>query len=682
MPDCSNTEFTGNTKMIGSPMDLSQQILSDITVFNKYAKYIPERNRRETWAEICDRNRDMHIRKFPGLKAEIEEVYSKFIKTKKALPSMRSMQFGGAAIESNAVRLYNCAYLPVDSVKAFSETLFLLLSGTGVGYSVQQHHIAKLPPVIGNKEGVPQTFTIGDSIEGWADALHALVDSYFSGTDKIIFDYSAIRAKGTRLKTSGGRAPGPEPLRRCLDYIRDVLDGAIGRKLKSIEVHDIQCHSADAVLSGGIRRAAMISLFSPNDDDLLTSKGQIRVLNYSLTREGDNQVGWVRHSAGKTNVVLNSYDSEQLLTYGTLPWYIIAPQRGRANNSAVLDRAITTEADFFSIWKKVEESKAGEPGVYWTNDVNLGTNPCCEISLNPMQFCNLTECNVSDVVDQEDLNARVKACAFICTLQASYTNFPYLRKEWREQTEKEALIGVGMTGIGSGKVDKLDLKQAANIVKAENERVAAIIGINPAARCTTVKPSGTSSLVLGSSSGIHAWHNDYYIRRMRVGKSEPLYWYMSQVVPALIEDCKFKPETEAVMSFPQRAPKGASLRTESYVDLLERVRRFNLEWVGEGHRYGANNHNVSCTISLKDDEWHGCGRWMWDNRNNYNGIAVLPYDGGTYVQAPFEDTTEQVFHEMMQHLVTIDLTEIYEEEDVIAHEMEAACAGGVCEITV
>lgn len=614
-------------------MDITQAILSDITVFNKYAKYIPEIGRRETWDEICDRNMVMHLRKYPRLKDEIKTAY-KLVRDRKILPSMRSMQFGGTPIELSNNRVYNCAYAAVNDFHVFSEAMFLLLGGTGFGYSVQRHHVAQLPTV--QAPGRSRRFLVGDSIEGWADAVKALVKAYFFGKYDPQFDFRDIRPKGARLITSGGKAPGPDPLRLCLDKIRSVMNNAVGRKLGTLECHDIMCHIADAVLSGGIRRAALIALFSHDDLDMMSCKSGA--------------------------------------------WWELNPQRGRANNSVVLLRSSTTEDQFYDIWERVQLSNAGEPGIFWTNDIELGTNPCAEISLNDCQFCNLTEVNVSDVRDQDDLNARVKNAAFIGTLQAGYTDFHYLRDKWREQTEKEALIGVGMTGIASGGVLPLDLKQAAQIVKEENARVAALIGINPAARTTTVKPSGTSSLTVGSSSGIHAWHNDYYIRRMRVGKNEAMYRYLVKNFPELVEDCKFKPHLEAVVSFPQKAPEGAILRTEKFTDLLERVKRFNVEWVQAGHRSGNNFHNVSCTISLKPTEWLRCGRWMWKNRNDYTGISVIPYDGGTYVQAPFEDTNVTYFELMKKFLHAIDLTQVHEEEDNTNLSENVACSGGACEV--
>lgn len=615
-------------------MDVSQRILSDITVFNKYSKFVPELNRRETWKELCTRNMEMHIAKYPALEAEIREAYE-YVFDKKVLPSMRSLQFGGRPIELSNNRIYNCAYAACDNIAIFSEAMFLLLGGTGFGFSVQKHHVNQLPVVVGPSQKT-RRFLIGDSIEGWADAVKVLIDAYFKGKSTPVFDFRDIRPKGARLVTSGGKAPGPDPLKICLQQLTKVLNQAVGRQLTSLEAHDMMCHIADAVLSGGIRRAALISLFSHDDLDMLSCKSG--------------------------------------------SWWELNPQRARANNSVVLVRSETTEEQFKEIWFRVKSSGAGEPGIFWTNNRDLGTNPCAEISLFSMQFCNLTEIPVGDVRTQADLNRRAKYAAFIGTLQAGYTDFHYLRQEWRDVTEREALIGVGMTGIASGGVIGLDLEEAARVVLEENARVAAIIGINAAARTTTVKPSGTSSLTVGSSSGIHAWHAQYYIRRMRIGKNEPLYAYMAQNFPELVEDCKFKPHLEAVMSFPQKAPEGAILRTESFLDLLERVKKFNMEWVRAGHRTGENFHNVSCTISLKDDEWDACGEWMWENRETYTGISVLNFDGGSYVQAPFEDCTEEVYNNLFQHLHAIDLTQVIEFDDNTALSDQAACAGGGCEI--
>jgi ribonucleoside-diphosphate reductase alpha chain len=620
-------------------MEISSKILSDITVYMKYAKYYPELNRRETWAELVTRNKNMHLKKFPHLKEEIEKNY-KFVYDKKVLPSMRSMQFGGKPIEISPNRIYNCAYMPIDHIDTFSECMFLLLGGTGVGYSVQKHHVEKLPPINKPYPKRKRRFLIGDSIEGWADSIKVLIKSYLNGKgSRIEFDYSDIRPKGARLVTSGGKAPGPQPLKECLVKIEGLLsEKEDGDKLSPIEVHDIVCYIADAVLAGGIRRAALISLFSADDTEMIGCKSG--------------------------------------------SWWELNPQRGRANNSVVLMRHKITKEFFLDVWKRVELSGAGEPGIYFSNDKDWGTNPCCEIALRPYQFCNLCEVNVSDIETQEDLNERVKVATFIGTLQAGYTEFHYLREVWQETTEKEALIGISMTGIGSGSVLGYDMSKAASLVKRENTRVSKLLDINPAARCTTVKPAGTTSLTLGTSSGIHAWHNEYYIRRMRVGKNESIYNYLVTYHPELIEDEYFRPHDTAVISVPQKAPEGAIMRTESPFQLLERVKKVSKGWVKAGHRKGSNTHNVSATVSLEEADWELAGEWMWENREYYNGLSVLPYNGGSYKQAPFEDCTKETYEKMLKSLTEVDLTKIIELDDNTNLTGELACAGGQCEIDV
>lgn len=600
----------------------------------KYSKYIPSKKRRETWEELVDRNKQMHIEQYPALKDEIEDAYQ-FVYDRKILPSMRSMQFAGKPVMINNVRLYNCCFLPVDHTDAFSEVMFLLLSGTGVGYSVQRQHVEKLPPIV--KPVKTRRYLVGDSIEGWSDAVKVLMAAYMRGKSLPLFDFSDIRPKGAQLITSGGKAPGPEPLHDCLHNIKKVLDRKEnGEQLTTLEVHDILCYIADAVLSGGIRRSAMISLFDIDDDAMLTCK------------------------------------------FGN--WWETSPQRGRANNSAVILRHKIEREVFMDLWKKIEMSGSGEPGFFFTNDASWGMNPCAEISLRPFQFCNLVTINAGSVVDQDDYNARAKAAAFIATLQASYTDFHYLRDIWKRTTEREALIGVSMTGIASGRVLDLNMKEAANVVKDENKRVAGLLDISPAARCTTVKPEGTSSLVLGTSSGIHAWHNDHYIRRIRVGKNEGIYEYLAENHPEIIEDEFFKPNQQAVISIPQKAPEGAITRQESALSLLGRVSAVWGNWVRAGHRKGENKNNVSTTVTIKPDEWEEVGEWMWQNRNMYTALSVLPFSDHSYMQAPFEDCTEEEYNELVQHLHAVDLTKVIELEDNTALQDEVACGGGGCEV--
>lgn len=617
-------------------MNIEQEILSDITSFLKYRKYEPQLKRRETWDEMVTRNKNIHLVKFPQLSVEIENAY-KYVYKKKVLPSMRALQFSGKPIDINNVRIYNCAYLPIDEYRCFNEIMFLLLSGTGVGYSVQNHHIDKLPEIkIPTKT---KRYLIGDSIEGWADAIKILMKSYLMGGPKPLFDARDIRPKGASLLTAGGKAPGPEPLLECLFQVEKILNRKQnGEKLTSLECHDIICHIADAVLSGGIRRAALISLFDMDDEEMLTCK------------------------------------------FGT--WYELNPQRGRANNSAMILRHKIKKREFIDLWKKVEASNSGEPGIYFSNDSNWGTNPCCEVALRPYQFCNLTTINVSNIESQEDLNNRARAASFIGTLQASYTNFHYLRDIWKKTTEKDALIGVSMTGIASGVVFNYNLEEASLIVSEENAIRAKQIGIKVAARNTVIKPEGTSSLVLGTSSGAHDWHDDYYLRYIRLGKNESLYMHLAINHPELVEDDYFKPSIQAVVFVPQKAPEGAILRKNTTaIQLLERVKKLNIEWIKPGHRKGENTNNVSATISIKDNEWEEVGEWMWKNKDFYNGLSVLPFDGHTYIQAPFTSITKEKYDELVQHLDLLDLTQVVELEDNTSFNESVACGGGSCEIS-
>ena len=615
-------------------MDLGLDALSKITVFSKYAKYIPELNRRETWDEIVTRYEKMMIKKYPKLEDAILSS-SQLIRQKKVLPSMRALQFAGPAAEVNNSRIYNCCFLPIDSIHSFSETMFLLLGGTGVGYSVQRHHIEQLPAI--TKPGKKRTYLIEDSIMGWADAVKVLMKAYLEGGFTPNFDFRAIRHKGARLVTAGGKAPGPEPLKLCLTHVQAILDRKQeGEKLSPLECHDILCHIANSVLAGGIRRSAMIALFSHDDEEMITCK------------------------------------------YGE--WYLLNEQRGRANNSAVLERGKVGEEEFFNLWKRIEASGSGEPGIYWTNNKDWGTNPCCEIGLRPYQFCNLCEVNVSDVVSQEDLNERVATAAFFGTLQAGFTDFHYLRPIWQKTTQKDALLGIGMTGIGSGEILKYDLDVAAHVAKVMNSMISNVLGTNEAARITCIKPSGTTSLVLGTASGIHAWHNDYYLRTMRFNKNEDIASYLMVNHPELCEDDVLRPTDTVCVRIPVKAPEGSIFRTETAIDTLERVKKFSTEWVKPGHISGDNTHNVSATINIKEDEWQNVGTWMWDNREHYNGLSVLSFDGGSYVQAPFEDITKDEYERRIKTLKTLDLSKVIELDDTVEFGQVAACSGGACSL--
>lgn len=633
----------------------SQDVLSQIVVYNKYAKYRKDLERRETWDEIIDRYVAMMLKKYCG--EDIEQQFknksvkvsagslaeqiilnSKYLYDKKVLPSMRALQFAGPATEKNETRVYNCSFAPVDDYRAFSEIMFLLLSGCGCGYSVQFHHIEKLPEI--SRPTKSRKFLIGDSIEGWSDAVKALMKAYFGESKyRPEFDFSDIREKGEPLITAGGKAPGPEPLKVCLARIESILKTKEnGSKLLDIEVHDIICHIADAVLAGGIRRAALIAGFSMDSKAMLTCK------------------------------------------HGN--WWENNPQRGRANNSAIIVRNRVKKKEFKSLWKDTELSMSGEPGISFTNDAEYFFNPCHEISLRPYTFCNLCEINAGNVASQEDLNNRARVATFFSTLQAGFTNFHYLRPIWKNNTEKDSLVGIGMTGICNGYVLPFNLTDAANVVKEENVRVAGLLGINIAARTTTIKPSGTTSCVLGTSSGIHAWHSKHYIRNMQCSVGDDLFNYFTVYAPELIKVMDYDPKS-AVIGIPQKAPKVAILREEeTAIEFLERVKRFNLEWVIPGHVSGPNYNNVSATVSIKENEWEEVGEWMWENRNTYSGISALPYDGGTYADAPFQECTEYEYNKRMHYIREnpIDLTKIIELQDNTNLSGEVACAGGQCDI--
>ena len=612
--------------------------LADITVFNKYARFNHNAGRRESWTEIVNRNAEMHKTKYPGIAEDIDAIYKNFVHTKKVLPSMRSLQFGGRPILMAENRIFNCAYAPAESTRFFSELMFLLLGGTGMGYSVQARHVNKLPKIKTPESDKEYKFQVQDSIVGWSDAVKVVCKAFFNAGTLPIFDYRDIREKGAELITTGGQAPGPEPLRICINNLEVILRKAIGRSLRPLEVHDMACVIADAVLAGGIRRAAMISLFDRDDEEMLSCK------------------------AGE--------------------WYINHPARARSNNSAVLPRDEVTQAEFSQLMKRIEESGCGEPGVYWTNNKDWGTNPCCEIALRPYQMCNLTEINAGEIHTQEDFNHAAGAAAFLGTLQAGYTDFHYLNPKWKIACEKDALLGVSMTGIASGTVENLDMVEAVEYVKTMNADMAERIGINPAARTTCVKPAGTTSLVLGTSSGIHAWHAPYYIRRMRAGKDEALAQYMMKAAPGLVEQ-DVNVAHQVVLSFPQAAPAGAKVRSEHMLELLERVKDVSVRWVAPGHRDGINQHNVSCTISVMDNQWKLLTRWMWDNRDHYNGISVLPYFGAAaYPQLPFEDITEEQYYEMLPLLEAVDISKVFEMDgSSVDLSNELACSGpDGCEI--
>lgn len=637
----------------------STSLLSELIVYMKYARYIKDDlSEKETWDQLIERNKRMNIEKFPQLSEEIEHAYQ-YVLSKKILPSMRALQFSGLAINVNPVRGYNCAFTVIDDIKAFPEIMFLLLSGCGVGFSVQKHHVNNLPCIKRPTTTRNKRFLIADSIEGWSDAVKALIKSYFcGGKSNIVFDYRAIRPQGSLLKTSGGIAPGHYGLQTTLNKIRNILENKKdGEQLSTIECHDIVCHIANCVLSGGIRRSALISLFSEDDVEMFSSK--------------------------------------------TGEFYLSNPQRCFANNSVVIERDKIDDQQFRLLWEKIFSINTGEPGIYLTNDKNLGTNPCCEISLNPFQFCNLVEINTSTIENSTDYFERCRAAAFIATLQASYTDFHYLRSIWKKNTERESLIGVSMTGLASNLITSDMMEEGARIVKSENQRVASLVGINSSARCTTVKPAGTSSIVLGCSSGIHAWYDYYYLRRVRIMKSDPLYIKLVQIIPELIEDDFIRSHDTAVISIPitcTNKNKVIVRQKETSLQFLERVKTAYKHWIIKGHTKGKNMNNVSATVNVRVEEREEVVRWLYENRFYYNGITVFQPEDSVYKQMPFESISEELYHSYNNY-VRIKKRELYtlfhkkvvsssEECDYMSNynvndytlNLESACSGNVCEL--
>lgn len=941
------------------------RLLSDVVAYRTYAKQLHHLGRRESLEETINRNMNMHLDMFPKLSSDIVKAYQR-VHNLQVMPSMRAMQFSGEAIMKNPIRQYNCSFANIDDPKVFSEALYLLLSGVGFGYSVQNRHISKLPKITTPKER--GYFVVQDSIMGWAQALEMLMSAYFNGSILPEYDFGNVRPKGSYLVTTGAKAPGPEPLKKMLTQVEEILKKAIGRQMTSLECHDLTCIISDSVLAGGIRRAALIVLFDRNDEAMLKCK------------HGE--------------------------------WWNTAPWRARANNSAILPRNKVTQEEFNYIYEMCQKSGSGEPGFYWTDNEDWGSNPCVEIALQSNQFCvtgdtklitkdgivnigdsvgkeisvwngdkwskttpvktqtnvdiyrvnfsdgsyldctgnhrfivkklnnneykelttleiesnilssrgynrnkfslpgvsilqsnqgkqednayeygyfkgdghvshssdmpsamiydekdlklnlnykvigkslknsygtsciqvsfnqldrnfckqlkhglpdqifewnresvlnfvagwadadgsnasrgiriygnessirqgqllltkvgvrssvnlmskagtitnlgirkndvwylqitktneipsrrlncsntsenkfkginqkiesivkldkrqdsfcleekqlhqcvfnnvltkqcNLTTINQTGITSERDFLNRVYAATLIGTLQASYTDFDYLRPIWRKTTEAEALLGVSFTGIADGMGNPLItaelLQKGVKHALEVNEKYAKKIGINLAARLTAIKPEGTSSCVLGSSSGVHARHADHYLRRIRMNSDDSLTTYLKSVVPDLVEPDLFS-ATGVVVTIPQESPPGSLTRhNETAESLLNRALFYRENWIEPGHRSGDNKHNVSVTISVKDNEWDSLKELMWQNRDRYSGISLLPFDGGTYKQAPFEDCTKERYDELSKLVVDIDLRQVREENDTTSRIEVLACAGGTCVI--
>lgn len=661
--------------------------LQDYIFLSRYSRYREELGRRETPSEAFTRVMDMHrahfadkldqpVAGFGGrLLRELIDETEAALQRKAILPSMRSLQFGGQAIEANNARMFNCAFTQMNRLDAFKEAFFLLMSGTGVGFSVQKHHVAQLPhfPIRGAENELDVIhFNVGDTLEGWADALDALMRSYIDNK-KIEFNYSNIRRRGAPLRTSGGRAPGHLPLKKALTSVERMLDNVSGRALRPIEVYDILMHVAVAVLSGGIRRSATICLFSADDDEMAAAK--------------------------------------------TGNWFETNPQRGKSNNSAVLVRHQHTEGDFQKLFELQKEF--GEPGFYFVDDVEYGANPCVEIGLAPFaivdeaaqaklaeygmpdvpvgsrvsgwQMCNLTTINANACDDEAGFLACCRAAALLGTLQAAYTNIPYLGAATRFINERESLLGVSICGIldrPSLLLNPEVLERGAQECLDTNAAVAEHLGIPAAARITCVKPEGTASLVLGAGSGIHPHHARHYFRRVQAARTEPLYQWFKLNNPHMTEASAWDPDTTDVITFPVTAPADAILRKDvGAVQFLEYVRLVQQHWVVAGRRHETYNpglhHNVSNTVTVRDDEWDAVQQFIFENRQYFTGISLLRETGDkVYTQAPREEVTTEMDMAKWNALAysPVDYTALWEGTDMTTLADTVACAGGACEI--
>lgn len=611
-------------------MDKGLKFLSDLVFARTYAAKKPD-GYKETWEGAVQRVIGMHCAKFPHLEAEIRATVEKPMLEKWVVPSMRTLQFAGGGVERENFRVFNCSYLSIKSFSSFAELLYILMNGTGVGYSVKAHHVAQLPKI--PDKGKFKVFRIPDSKEGWADSVLKLFKNPWQ-----VFDYSAIRPAGSPLST-GGTASGPEALMKLHEKVGRILLGALGRQLTPMEASDIVCHIADGVVVGGVRRAALICLF----------------------------------------------DTVEMLTYKSGAWWEENPQRARANISFVLLRDDPWAKEKFSrIMDACFASGSGEPGLIFANDIETGWNPCAEITLRDNGVCNLTELNWPALRYSRQFYTALHAAIALGCLQASYTDFGYVHPEWKRNADDEALLGVSITGQAEGwdeLIATIDVPNFKETVDYLTDKWAKLVGINPPKRTLTTKPSGTTSALLGVTSGIHAAHSEFYIRRVRVDVSHPLAIHLAGLpeFKPFIELDKFNP-SNYVISIPVQKVGAITRSQESAIDLLNRMKKINEVWVSKGHYEGKDTHNVSLTVSYKPEEEAGIKEWMWNNRNVYCGISLLPYDGGTYVQAPFQEIDKETYERLAAEFPQIDLSGVNFGTTADERMGEAACQGGSCEL--
>ena len=614
---------------------------------SRYARFVDEKGRRENWSETVQRYVDYVFSRTPAITADSALKNDLFaaIHGLEVMPSMRAVMTAGKSADRDNTCVYNCSYLPIDDQKSFDEAMYILLCGTGVGFSVESKYINQLPDVPEKLFNSEHTLQVHDSKEGWAKALRLLIAHLYAG-EIPKWDVSKVRPAGARLKTFGGRASGPEPLVDLFEFTVAMFKNAKGRKLHSLECHDLMCKIGEVVVVGGVRRSAMISLSDLDDER-------------------------IRHAKAG-------------------PWWETAPHRALANNSAVYNETPTV-GKFMEEWLSLYNSHSGERGIfnreaakktvekYGHRDPNFdfGTNPCSEIILRPYQFCNLTEVVVRHDDTKETLARKVRLAAILGTIQATFTKFPYLRKVWQRNTEDERLLGVSLTGIYDNKLtctqgEELNglLSELRETARRANEEFAAIFVIPASAAITCVKPSGTVSQLVDSASGIHPRHSKFYIRRVRGDKKDPLSQFLvSQGVPA--EDCVYKPTQTTVFSFPQKAPDGLTRDEVSPIEHLGLWLTYQRHWC---------EHKPSVTISVEEKDWPSVGAWTWEHFDEISGVSYLPYDGGTYRQAPYEECTEEEYNALKAKVPTINWSEFKEVTDNVEGAQQLACVAGVCEI--
>lgn len=630
-------------------------LYQDIIHRSRYSRYLPEKKRRETWEETVDRlmvyisSRLLHIEhnRLDDLRTSILNL--------EVMPSMRLMMTAGEACDRDNIAAYNCSYLAINNKRAFSEALYILMNGTGVGFSCERQEVAKLPTIPVELKEVNDTIVVGDSKLGWAKAYKKLISSLYDG-DVPTIDYSRVRPAGARLKTFGGRASGPEPLKRLFDFTVETFRGASGRKLTSIEVHDLMCMIGEIVVVGGVRRSALISLSNLSDRRMAEAKSGA--------------------------------------------WWVDNPQRGLANNSVAYTEKPDAET-FMEEWLTLVKSKSGERGIFnreaaqkqaskWGRrdpTLNYGTNPCSEILLRDKSFCNLTECVVRSTDTFETLKRKVELATILGTIQSTLTDFQFLSEEWKKNTEEERLLGVSLTGImdhqvmnGTYNTMRTDnnpvletwLESLRDHARSINEEWAAKLGIPASASITCVKPSGTVSQLVDSASGIHARHNPYYIRRIRMDKKDPIYTFLKdRGVP--VEDEAHRPDSTAVFSFPMKAPEGAVCRKDkTAIEQLELWLLYQRHWC---------EHKPSVTVSVKEDEWLEVGAWVYKHFDEMSGVSFLPFSDHSYQQAPYEDITEEQYNKMVaEQIYKIDWSEFIEEDDNTEGAQQLACVSGYCEV--